>query len=156
MVLSDKSIKDLVDKVNLIENYNELNLQPASYDLTVGTIEDKFEDTILKPGESRLISTKEWFNMPTDICAFTKTRSSFARKGIETGDFAGWIDPGFHGNITLRIFNFGDRDFDLSKIETFAQIIFLKTDRETDSYNGNYQQSSGIVKSVLENEDSIF
>ena len=38
MILSDKKIRELVDKNNLIENYNEKNLQAVSYDITSSNV----------------------------------------------------------------------------------------------------------------------
>lgn len=151
MVLSEETILRLVKEDNMIENFNRDHLQTASYDLTVDMIEDKYKDTILKAGEFRLISTKEIVNMPNDVAAFCKTKSSMARLGIVAGDVGCWIDPGFSGNITIAVFNLGRKDIDLSKIDSMAQIIFLEVDDYTDGYNGHYQNSNGLTESIFKN-----
>lgn len=143
MVLSNKSIKDL----KLVNPFMEVNCQPASYDLTIEKISGNI-DEFLKPNESVLVSTREFIRLPDNVAAFVKTRSSLARLGIST-DFAGWVDPGFHGNLTLLMKNLGNKDVDLSKIDRFAQVIFLEVEQPTISYDGHYQNSEGIVESVL-------
>ena len=144
MVLGDSLIKEL----NMIEPYNDENLQAASYDLSVGSF-DRNIDGWLMPKESMLVSTKEYFRLPKNIAAFVKTRSSLARMGV-TVDVGGWVDPGFRGNLTLLISNLGRDPVDLSKIDRFAQIIFLEVAGVSEAYNGNYQDSNGLKRSVLD------
>lgn len=149
MVLGNSIIRNL----DIITPFNEENLQPASYDLTVGEITGNIDNELL-PGEVALISTKEWVQMPDNTAGLVRTRSSLARMGLST-DFAGWIDPGYKGNITLLIKNLGKKKVDLSKIDRFAQLIFLHVAGVEEAYNGNYQESSGIVRSVLEDGDKL-
>lgn len=146
MVLGNKKIKEH----NLIEPYKEENCSPASYDLTVGEIDNV--DNILKPGESCLISTQEKVMLPDNIAAFCRTRSSLARIGISAGDIGGWIDPGYKGNLTLLVANFGKRDFDLDTLDRFTQIIFLDVDSADKLYEGKYQNSDGLMTSYIERE----
>ena len=149
MVLGNQLIK----QKGLVVPFNEENLQPASYDISVGEITGNI-DWELKPGESVLISTKEWFSLPNDVAAFIKTRSSLARIGLEVGETGGWVDPGYNGNLTLFMKNKGKKAIDLRTLDRIGQIIFLEVSGVDKGYSGNYQNSKGITRSVLDEGQS--
>lgn len=54
----------------------------------------------IQPGEFMLATTMEYIRIPNDCAAFVHGRSSIGRLGL-TVQNAGFIDPGFHGEITL-------------------------------------------------------
>lgn len=141
MVKGNSCIKES----QIITPFNENQLQPASYDLSIGEI--KGESKVLRPGKSVQISTKEKVDIPRNRAGICLQRSSFMRLGLITN--VGWIDPGYKGNINMRLFNLGDEIVDLRKLDTFAQLILLEVDGITCSYNGHYQNSEGIVESAL-------
>ena len=59
----------------------------------------------LNPGEFILAHTLETFNLPDDICAKFKLKSSGARIGLNHA-LAGWCDAGWHGSaLTLELQN---------------------------------------------------
>jgi len=59
----------------------------------------------LDPGEFILAHTLEKFNLPDDICAEFKLKSSGARIGLNHA-LAGWCDAGWHGSaLTLELQN---------------------------------------------------
>lgn len=114
----------------------ELQIQPASIDLRLGhefltfnytqtalidpmdpttfdglTTLVKLDDTqrfIVHPGEFVLGTTLEWLAIPTDLVGQLDGRSSLGRLGIIIHSTAGFIDPGFQGNVTLEISNLGN------------------------------------------------
>lgn len=129
----------------MIQPYYKKQLQPASYDLSIGMIEDG--SAVLRPFESVLISTKEKVDIPKNCAGICVQRSSFMRLGLITN--TGWIDPGFKGNITLRLFNLSDKIVDLRELDSFAQLILLDVRGNISIYNGHYQDSDGIVESAL-------
>ncbi len=142
MVLSDKTIKKLVEEKNLITPFNEKNLSSNSYDLSLAEDDKNLE---LMPGESKLIVTKETVNLPANVVAKTISKSSFARCGVSIGDVGGWVDAGYKGQLTLLAVNFGDSAFELRRIKEICQIIFLQADSEAEKiYNGHYQDSKGL------------
>lgn len=60
----------------------------------------------LAPNEFILAHTREVFNLPLDICAEFKLKSSGARTGLENA-LATWADNGWHGStLTLELKNF--------------------------------------------------
>lgn len=59
----------------------------------------------LQPGEFILAHTMEEFNLPNNICAEFKLKSSGARTGLENA-LATWCDCGWHGStLTLELKN---------------------------------------------------
>ncbi|MGV8144042.1 MAG: dCTP deaminase, partial [Methanothermobacter sp.] len=68
---------------------------------------DEGEPFIIHPGEFALATTYETVKVPGDLVARVEGRSSMGRLGITMHVTAGYIDPGFHGKITLEISNIG-------------------------------------------------
>jgi dCTP deaminase len=62
------------------------------------------KELVFLPDQVCLASTNEMFNMPLDISAEFKLKSSTARNFM-SHQLAGWVDPGFHGRLTLEFKN---------------------------------------------------
>lgn len=59
----------------------------------------------LEPGEFILAETVEIFNLPLDIAAEFRLKSSVARAGLDQA-LAVWCDPGWHGSVlTIELRN---------------------------------------------------
>lgn len=61
----------------------------------------------IAPGEFVLMSTTEHVSLSPRIAARVEGRSSMGRLGLTAHITAGFIDPGFRGNITLELANHG-------------------------------------------------
>lgn len=60
---------------------------------------------VIEPGEFLLAHSVETFNLPNDISAEYKLKSSMARIGLDHA-LAGWCDAGWHGSVlTLELRN---------------------------------------------------
>jgi dCTP deaminase len=101
------------------------------------------EEHKLIPGKRYLGHTKETIGLPNDIAAQLAGRSSIGRQGVIVHKTAGWIDPGFEGDITLELMNFGSEPVDLQAGERIAQLVFFKLDYPSEGYDGSYQNQSG-------------
>jgi len=64
---------------------------------------------VIEPGDFHLGSTIEYIRMPNDLVGRLEGRSSLGRLGIVIHSTAGYIDPGFEGNLTLEISNLGTK-----------------------------------------------
>lgn len=161
MILSDRSIKDLVlnHKLNIINPFNLLDLQPNSYDMHLDNqlmdlhgkrINIKEQSYKLKPNEFILGSTLERVNIPLDLVGHVDGKSSIGRLGVFIHVSSGFIDSGFRGNITLEIYNASDKEFELEYGMPICQLVLetLTTPVET-PYDGHYQDSDGVVSSWL-------
>lgn len=82
---------------------------------------------VLRPGEFILAQSQEIFNLPSDISAEYKLKSSMARIGLEHLN-AGWCDAGWHGSaLTLELRNMTTfHDIILTFGDKIGQIVFFK------------------------------
>ena len=112
--------------------------QPASYDLRAA------EDITLARGSCTLVPSIEWVELPPDVAGTLRCRSSLGRKGILMG--AGFVDPGFRGQLTLCLTNMGAEDLPLHKSDRIVQMILHEVRAGSECYSGQYQDSSGAVE----------
>ena len=82
------------------------------------------DDFILPSHGFVLGSTIERITMPNDIVGRVEGRSSLGRLGLMVHITAGYIDPGFQGQITLEFFNASNRPIRLRKGKRICQISF--------------------------------
>ena len=82
------------------------------------------EGFILMPGESVLGSTIETIHCPNDCVARVEGKSSLGRLFLAVHVTAGFIDPGFQGQVTLEIVNHGPWAVTLWENMPIAQINF--------------------------------
>ena len=141
MALSDSDIRDaLGEKRLVIEPFEETSLNPAGYDLRLAA------SAVLEPSEHRLVATMERVELGNDFVGVLHLRSSLAREGV-LGSLA-LVDPGFRGQLTISLFNSGRRAVQLRAGERFVQLTLLRLGRQAAaSYEGRYQDSSGVVGS---------
>jgi dCTP deaminase len=78
---------------------------------------------ILHPGEFALGSTIERVTIPFDLVARVDGRSSIGRLAVVVHATAGFIDPGFEGQITLELSNIGRIPVRLYPGMRVAQIV---------------------------------
>ncbi len=94
----------------LVSPYDSRLINPASIDLRLAdeyidlhTDERKqFETLDLLPGDAILACTLEYVSIPTWCSATLYLKSSAARAGLDHA-LAGWVDPGFSGQLTLEL-----------------------------------------------------
>ena len=97
----------LDDEFLVFENHRYGFIDPAleQVDLTRRVRTAGGEAFVLHPGEFVLASTFEEVRVGDDLAARLEGRSSLGRLGLVTHSTAGFIDPGFHGHITLELSN---------------------------------------------------
>lgn len=137
MILSDADIVHFRNLEHLdITPYNALQLQPASYDLTLapqvntlfapGVWRTKdFDAYHLMPDEFALFSTVETIRLDGRVAAQVMGKSTWARKGLII-ESAGWVDPGFEGQLTLELKNLTNQPILLLAGDPIAQIVFME------------------------------
>jgi len=98
---------------------------------------DKIEvpegNSLVMPPQTFLLgSTIEKVSIPANMVGRVEGRSSYARLGLAIHSTAGFIDPGFEGNITLEIYNHSPRPIKLYPGDRVCQIVLeeLSTDAE--------------------------
>jgi dCTP deaminase len=143
MILSAEEIIRRLDKDCLMGNlvitpYSSECQQPASYDLRAAA------DSLLPQGTCALVPTLEWVEIPMDLAGTLRCRSSFGRRGVILG--AGFVDPGFRGQLTLCLTNLGSDDLIVRKNDRVVQMILHEVREGNQSYSGRYQDSLGAVE----------
>jgi len=104
----------------------------------------------IAPGQVFLAHTVEQCNFPEDVAALFRIKSSMGRMFMEHMD-AGWVDPGFHGSLTLEFKNESQyHSILLRPGDRIGQLIFMRGDpvSEDKSYRakGNYNGSVSVVQ----------
>jgi deoxycytidine triphosphate deaminase len=153
MLLSHTELKELV-KRRVITNVTDDMINSASIDITLGsrvivegkpnagdslmilrdkpslhgyTIDINEDGLTLEPGDFALACSQQAFNLPNDISAEYKLKSSMARIGLEHFN-AGWCDAGWNGSVlTMELINLTKHH----KIRLFpgdkiGQIVFFR------------------------------
>lgn len=92
---------------------------------------------VLRSGQFALATTEEEVNLPNDVAAFVQGRSSIGRIGLTTQN-AGFVDPGFHGHITLELVNENPNPIILRPGYPVVQLVFFKTYVVNKPYCGKY------------------
>ncbi|WP_295070415.1 dCTP deaminase [Ruminococcus sp.] len=171
MILSDKTILKMLDEKTLvIEPVTKEQIQPASVDIRLGNTFSIVDDSpsgiitldgsinyktittdtyLLLPGQFVLATTMEYFELPDDLTAFVEGRSSLGRMGLFIQN-AGWVDPGFKGEITLELFNANRCAIELKAGRRVGQLVFAQMDDHAlNPYNGKYQGQKGATGSKV-------
>lgn len=152
MVLSDRTIREFLASGRLvIDPYDPSLVQPSSVDVRVSSdfrvfhnnrqpyidvrrpLEDLTdvvsmsgdEPFILHPGEFVLGSTLERVAIPDDLVARLEGKSSLGRLGLLIHSTAGYIDPGWDGQITLELSNVARLPITIYPGMPIGQISFL-------------------------------
>ena len=172
MFLSDVDIREGIKKGEiLIKPFNEENIEPASVDLTLGEdylISDyhngpsvivfgekpvyerkKREIITVPPNEFILATTDEYVKIANNIIAHVEGRSSVGRMGLFIQN-AGWVDPGFEGNLTLELYNANRLPIKLKAGMRICQLNFAHTKTPSKNpYQGKYKGQRGVTGSKI-------
>lgn len=104
-------------------------------------------------GGFALASTYERVKIPTDLVARFEGKSSLGRLGLLTHITAGFIDPGFHGSITLELKNITGMMWKIIPGMKIGQICFEELTGHVRKPYGNlpkgshYQDQTGVTLS---------
>lgn len=171
MILSDKTLKQLIKTGELgVSPLVEESIQPASIDCRLGddflVVEDRQMHTIsldseilyrriqgpsitIPPHSFLLATTMETIRLPDDLTAFVEGRSSIGRIGLFIQN-AGWVDPGFEGQITLELYNANSLPIRLEAGRRICQLVFCSMDQAADApYKGKYQGQKNATGSQV-------
>jgi deoxycytidine triphosphate deaminase len=110
-----------------------------------------------KPGTFILGASMEKLNIPDNIGALLRTKSSMGRMGFEHMD-AGWIDPGFNGCLTLEYQN--DLKHHALRIypgDRVGQLIFFSGHKVSPEHSyrrtGNYNGKAGVQMATFKEKE---
>lgn len=190
VILSDTDILKELEKGNLvIEPLTDIDqqVQPASVDLRLGekiitfnrtniphiklsnndmvneyTTEKDIEggEFVLHPGDFILATTKEWVEIPNYLVGALEGRSSLGRLAIVIHSTAGYIDPGYVGNITLELSNLGTAPVTLTPGMRVGQLVMTElrtpaTRPYGEDRGSKYQNQEGPEVSHIQDDEEI-
>ncbi len=186
-VLSDRDIRASIDAGQVvIRPYDPADLQPSSIDLHLDhsfrvfrnnrypfiDVRQKQPDLtelltisadepfILHPGEFVLGQTLEWVELPNDLVARLEGKSSLGRLGLLIHSTAGYVDPGWKGNLTLELSNVANLPIALYFGMKIGQISFFRMTSPVDrpygspSLGSKYQGQSEPTASAFHRDFS--
>ena len=183
MVFSDKDIKNAIQAGIIgIDPYFEKDVQPASVDLHLDKkllifnnsnapyidlkkeLPDLNEPIIIKgdepfiihPGDFVLGSTLEKISIPNDMVARIEGKSSLGRLGLLIHSTAGFVDPGFSGNLTLELANVSRLTITLYYGMRIGQISFQKMVSEAEKPYGSPELKSRYQGQLDPTESRVF
>ena len=155
VILSDRSIRAEIESGRIgVDPYDPSMVQPSSIDvrldhrflvfrshtrpvidvredltdLTEQVTATETEPFILHPGEFVLGATSEVVSLPDDIVGRVEGKSSLGRLGLLIHTTAGFVDAGFHGQLTLEFSNVATLPITLYPGMKIGQISFLRMD----------------------------
>ncbi|WP_428957905.1 dCTP deaminase [Streptomyces sp. cg35] len=179
MLLSDHEIRDRVRTGEVaIAPFDERRVQPASVDLLLDhylriprqpgreidvaqvwaghTVLAEIDEGgwVLQPGDFVLASTVERIKLPDCLAARVEGKSSLGRLGLAVHVTAGFIDPGFAGQVTLEIANLSPWPIRLRRQMPIAQLCLIPMsavpERPYGSADNHYQGQYGPTESRYE------
>jgi dCTP deaminase len=151
MLLADHQIQARIGQGDLkISPYDPERVQPASVDLLLDgfvrtlagpkwaeidvadvparhtKLDEIGEDGwLLEPGDFLLACTVERVTLPWNLAARVEGKSSLGRLGLAIHVTAGFIDPGFSGQITLEIANLSGKPIRIRRLMPIAQLCLI-------------------------------
>jgi len=173
MMLSDATIKAMLRDgdigIDPAPPYSAI--QPASVDLRLGGdfiriglfggADKPFklpdgEPLAIAPGECLLACTAETVRVPAHLVARVEGKSTWGRRFLMVHSTAGFIDPGFHGQITLELKNLNTARLLLPVGAPIAQISFQLLDLPAERPYGtiglgsHYQGQTGATPAAVQ------
>ena len=153
MILSDRTIREEIAAGRIVvEPLDPSSIQPSSVDVHVAglfrvfhnarypfiDVKQEMEDLtelvevpdgeafILHPGEFVLGSTLERVRLPENVAARLEGKSSLGRLGLLTHSTAGFVDPGWDGDLTLELSNVANLPITIYPGMKIGQVAFLQ------------------------------
>lgn len=125
----------------------DLHEGPAA-DFMRGIVLKDDERFVLEHQMFALATSVETLSVPLGMVARVDGRSSFGRLGLMVHSTAGFIDPGFQGQITLELMNVGAFPIALHPGMRICQVSFQRLGKSArQGYQGKYQGQMGATPS---------
>ncbi len=114
-------------EIRLVAKYDEKRTRPQPRPKKVG----------LEPKTYYLMKTVEKLNLPENLLALFTPRSTLYRSGVYI--FGGQTAPGYKGELTTGIYNFGSKKFELEMGSRVLHLMFFEVKGKSNLYRGQWQ-----------------
>lgn len=153
MLLSDRDLATEMRHGDLVVApwRGGVQLQPASIEVHLDFEGRGFGFTLM-PNQFRLAHTEEKIKLPPHLAARIEGKSSWARLGLQI-HCAGFIDPGFLGQVTLELKNLTDQPITLDRGAAVGQLAVFRLSSPSqrpygsDGLSSHYQGQMGTRQS---------
>ncbi len=135
--------------------YPQIDPKAVQADLTTEIKVTESDPFILHPGEFVLGATLESIGLGNDVVARLEGKSSLGRLGLLIHSTAGFIDPGFQGQVTLELSNVANLPITIYPGMKIGQISFYQMTTAAEHPYGSaelgskYQGQSGPTASRM-------
>lgn len=172
----------------LIENFQDNNLQSVAYDVTITNNIKRFKNEfvtidlsksddidncmqeeiittyLLRPNEYILVQLAEYINMPDDLTAHIRPRTSFIRLGLILS--LQHINPSYNGQLQIGLYNATPNAIKIQPGIKIGQIVFETLNNEADKdklyfmkksskYNGEKEFVSSKIHEEFKKEVEV-
>jgi len=127
-LLQPSSLDVRLDHTFLVYDHQAEAIDPAQEQKMREVRVPQFRPFVLLPGEFALASTYECLSLRGNVAARLEGKSSLGRLGLLTHATAGFIDPGFSGNVTLELANLTRHPLKLWPGMKIGQLCFFDLD----------------------------
>lgn len=159
MVLTDKDLKERLDKDIVIHPLEDSLIQGNGIDLRIGTIrplskvsEFRIEGgkIYIPPQSYCIIITQEFVWLSGNLIGTLHARGTLAAKGLYLNPTN--VDPNFQGQMIMSVFNVSDMPVVLNEGETFITLILHQVKTFTNRLVGEEgkKQSMRVISSLRE------
>jgi len=96
---------------------------------------------IIQPRQFVLAATLEYLRMPSDLCGFIQSRSTYGRLGLIAAT-ATYVTAGFHGCPTLEIANVGEVPVEVRPGDPICQLVLFSAAEDPNTMSPSRYQCS--------------
>lgn len=106
-------------------------------------------------GDFILASTQETVHIPNDVVGLVNGKSSLGRRGLVIHQTAGFIDPGFKGQITLELTMVSNKPLRLHAGQPICQLVLMRLTSAaerpygSDGLGSHYQGQQGPTPAAI-------
>lgn len=141
---------------NVVPTQKQVKVRTMDEDYPTKKIEvPENQGIILPPKGFILATTEEYIKASSKYAIYVEGRSSIGRMGLQVQN-AGFVDPGFEGQITLELFNASDVPIALMPGRRICQIVVIELDYETITpYCGKYVGQTDATASRIQQDYEV-
>ncbi len=136
--------------------YPFIDVRSPQPDLTEPVSIGEDEPFILHPNEFVLGQTLEWVELPDDLVARIEGKSSLGRLGLLIHSTAGYVDPGWKGNLTLELSNVANLPIALYRGMKIGQISFFQMSSPVERPYGSRELGSKYQGQSMPTESQFY
>lgn len=142
---STTTADNAMDNIRVVLDYGA-KMPSKAYDTDAGFDLYSRDDKVVKAHNSAIFDTGVHIELPKNTTGFIKSKSGLNVKHNIMS--MGVVDVGYTGSITVKLYNLGDTDYEVSKGDKISQLVILPIVNrgliETTMINGGLRADNGF------------